>query len=642
MERVCVTLDLKAFIAKKECVQKVYMASNATRDVLAMLPTLSVAIHCLENAAAKLAGLDSTAMRPVPPGTTAKAASSPALARTVRIVTASQGSVCARRDIWFLDLGKSNQASTGFSAVSQGPAEDTCWFDSSWTHSIQGVGTRAQARDVVLNSFGSFCCRKVQVSAVTTLVSAESAWETTAPLPARQGPTEPIAHPFVIAKMMVHVPPWMVCAIAKKDGKEWIALFRVQVAVGVLTVTRRATAQTEQPAGQLMAFVSAHLGGKGTTVTSRVLMEHMVLIAVNVVTVTTQMGVILSPATAAVLRAGQVDKPPLRISSAGDKSYQAFQIKAKRIHCDNICTQGRWGPNCSISCNCENGGSCSPEDGTCDCAPGYRGPLCQRICPSGKYGKNCAEVCQCTENGTCNPIDGSCQCFPGWIGTDCSQSCPAAFYGKNCANVCQCQNGADCDHITGQCTCRTGFTGKQCEQKCSPGTFGYGCKQLCECMNNATCDHVTGTCYCSPGFKGIRCDQAALMMEELNPYTKISPALGSERHSVGAIIGIIILLLIIMVLLALFVWYRRKQKEKGHDMPSVSYTPAMRMTNTDYSLSGPLMGYTITQFTTSAIDLEMDPVDEGKALPLAVTNLPPNEAQFLRSDKSFYTSMCSL
>lgn len=74
-------------------------------------------------------------------------------------------------------------------------------------------------------------------------------------------------------------------------------------------------------------------------------------------------------------------------------------------------------------------------------------------------------------------------------------------------------------------------------------------------------------------------------MEELNPYTKISPALGSERHSVGAISGIIILLLIIMVLLALFVWYRRKQK-KGHDMPSVSYTPALRMNNTDYSLSG--------------------------------------------------------
>lgn len=35
-------------------------------------------------------------------------------------------------------------------------------------------------------------------------------------------------------------------------------------------------------------------------------MEHMVLTAVNVVTVAMQMGVILSPVTAAVLQAGQV------------------------------------------------------------------------------------------------------------------------------------------------------------------------------------------------------------------------------------------------------------------------------------------------------------------------------------------------
>lgn len=105
-------------------------------------------------------------------------------------------------------------------------------------------------------------------------------------------------------------------------------------------------------------------------------------------------------------------------------------------------------------------------------------------------------------------------------------------------------------------------------------------------MNNSTCDHVTGTCYCSPGFKGIRCDQAALMMEELNPYTKISPALGAERHSVGAVTGIMLLLFLIVVLLGLFAWHRRRQKEKGRDLaPRVSYTPAMRMTSTDYSLS---------------------------------------------------------
>ncbi|GAA6087923.1 multiple epidermal growth factor-like domains protein 11 isoform X1 [Tachysurus ichikawai] len=167
----------------------------------------------------------------------------------------------------------------------------------------------------------------------------------------------------------------------------------------------------------------------------------------------------------------------------------------------------------------------------------------------------------------------------------CGLCCPSGFYGRDCAEVCRCQNGADCEHITGQCTCRTGFIGSSCEQKCPPGTFGYGCQQLCECMNNATCDYVTGTCYCSPGYKGIRCDQVALMMEELNPYTKISPALSSERQSAGAVMGIIFLLLIIMAMLSLFVWYRQRQREKGQDMPSVSYTPALHITNTDYSLS---------------------------------------------------------
>lgn len=89
---------------------------------------------------------------------------------------------------------------------------------------------------------------------------------------------------------------------------------------------------------------------------------------------------------------------------------------------------------------------------------------------------------------------------------------------------------------------------------------------------------------------GLPLPTAALMMDELNPYTKISPALGAERHSVGAVTGIILLLVLVVVLLGLFAWRRRRQKEKGRDLaPRVSYTPAMRMTSTDYSLSGQTM-----------------------------------------------------
>ena len=80
---------------------------------------------------------------------------------------------------------------------------------------------------------------------------------------------------------------------------------------------------------------------------------------------------------------------------------------------------------------------------------------------------------------------------------------------------------------------------------------------------------------------------AALMMEELNPYTKISPALGSERQSVGAVLGIVVLLLLIAAMLALLVWFRCRQREKGNqNIPSVTYTPALHIHATDYSLSG--------------------------------------------------------
>lgn len=41
----------------------------------------------------------------------------------------------------------------------------------------------------------------------------------TAPLPAWKEPMVPIAHQFVIAKMMARVPPWTVYAFAKKVNK---------------------------------------------------------------------------------------------------------------------------------------------------------------------------------------------------------------------------------------------------------------------------------------------------------------------------------------------------------------------------------------------------------------------------------------
>ncbi|MGH0174478.1 UNVERIFIED_CONTAM: hypothetical protein FKN15_068069 [Acipenser sinensis] len=251
-----------------------------------------------------------------------------------------------------------------------------------------------------------------------------------------------------------------------------------------------------------------------------------------------------------------------------------------------VCPRGRFGKSCGGICSCTNNGTCNPIDGSCQCYPGWIGSDCSQPCPPGQWGPNCIHTCNCHNGAYCSAYDGECKCTPGWTGLYCTQRCPLGYYGKDCALICQCQNGADCDHITGQCTCRTGFMGKYCEQKCPAGTYGYGCRQVCDCLNNSTCDHITGTCYCSPGWKGPRCDQAVvIIVGNLNSLSRTSTAVPADAHQIGAIAGIIVLVFIVLFLLALFIIYRKKQKGKENTMPAVTYTPAVRVINADYTVA---------------------------------------------------------
>ncbi|KPP75217.1 multiple epidermal growth factor-like domains protein 10-like [Scleropages formosus] len=311
--------------------------------------------------------------------------------------------------------------------------------------------------------------------------------------------------------------------------------------------------------------------------------------------------------------------------------------------CQRICSPGFFGHRCSQACpQCvHSNGPCHHVTGQCDCLPGFKGALCNEgwigsdcsqresaalfgggkagltaevdvtllywrvtvdgaptlsrfswsdlgpwftACPPGQWGPNCIHTCNCHNGAFCSAYDGECKCTAGWTGLYCTQRCPLGYYGKDCAQTCQCQNGADCDHISGQCTCRTGFMGRHCEQKCPPGSYGYGCRQVCDCLNNSTCDHMTGTCYCNPGWKGARCDQAAvIIVGNLNSLT--SAAVPADSYQIGAIAGIIVLVLLVLFLLILFVIYRKKQKGKEPAMPAVTYTPAMRVVNTDYAMA---------------------------------------------------------
>lgn len=77
-----------------------------------------------------------------------------------------------------------------------------------------------------------------------------------------------------------------------------------------------------------------------------------------------------------------------------------------------------------------------------------------------------------------------------------------------------------------------------------------------------------------------------IIVGNLNSLSRTSAAIPADSYQIGAIAGIIILVLIVLFLLVLFIIYRHKQKGKETNMPAVTYTPAMRVINADYTISG--------------------------------------------------------
>ncbi|XP_078575862.1 uncharacterized protein LOC144861738 isoform X2 [Branchiostoma floridae x Branchiostoma japonicum] len=192
--------------------------------------------------------------------------------------------------------------------------------------------------------------------------------------------------------------------------------------------------------------------------------------------------------------------------------------------CEQACTSGEFGPDCTDTCHCASGDSmCDVMTGVCSsggCEAGWKGNNCQTVCSLGEFGPDCNGTCHCASgDSVCDVMTGVCSsggCEAGWKENDCQTACTAGEFGRDCTGSCRCASGGSvCDVMTGVCSsggCEAGWKGNDCQTACTRGEFGPSCTGTCHCASGfSVCDVMTGVCYsggCEAGWKGNNCQTA--------------------------------------------------------------------------------------------------------------------------------------
>ncbi|KAI8481558.1 transmembrane receptor protein tyrosine kinase [Branchiostoma belcheri] len=190
-------------------------------------------------------------------------------------------------------------------------------------------------------------------------------------------------------------------------------------------------------------------------------------------------------------------------------------------YCDQACSAGEFGPGCTGTCHCADGGSvCDVMTGVCSsggCAAGWEGISCQTACTDGTFGQDCTGDCHCASGGSvCDVMTGICSsggCAAGWRESNCQTACSPGEFGSDCAHTCHCAGGDSvCPADTGVCTsegCAAGWQGHSCQTACSPSEFGSDCAHTCHCAGgDSVCPADTGVCTsggCAAGWQGDSC-----------------------------------------------------------------------------------------------------------------------------------------
>ncbi|KAH7697441.1 CED-1 protein, partial [Aphelenchoides avenae] len=75
------------------------------------------------------------------------------------------------------------------------------------------------------------------------------------------------------------------------------------------------------------------------------------------------------------------------------KGYRQTEDKTCKAFCDLPCKKGE-----------------CVEPNKCKCFDGYGGDDCSAKCPLGHWGPSCQKSCDCENGASCDPVSGKCQC----------------------------------------------------------------------------------------------------------------------------------------------------------------------------------------------------------------------------------------
>ncbi|CAI5451291.1 unnamed protein product [Caenorhabditis angaria] len=254
--------------------------------------------------------------------------------------------------------------------------------------------------------------------------------------------------------------------------------------------------------------------------------------------------------------------------SGNGKCVAAGQCKCNNGFQGNDCSE------CVPSVGCVHGGCANNQSFTCQCLPGYIGPLCD------KESNRCERETLCQNGAICLNENNSrgyrCECPAGFVG----EFCQVPIDSVKCKHVRgrqpnMCLNGGTCfsfDQKLMECKCKPGFSGKFCE-------IGAAAPE-CSCQNGGTCSGQI--CQCPTCYIGDKCEifDAVCLVDHFknatiqhHSNTKTETLEVSNEVNIMAFILLLILLIVILGAIYVVLLKIRNRRMKPEIEIEVMATP---------------------------------------------------------------------